>query len=83
MRTLAEVQQAARVAQALIRVLVDIGGHVGPDENFAERDATKWFEEMKRKDVLSISSGLLRLTQDADDMTGKGTGWFNLYVQVA
>jgi hypothetical protein len=83
MRTLAEVQKAAREAQALIRVLVDIGGHSGPTENFAEKDATDWFEEMKRKDVSSISSGLLRLTQDTDDETGKGTGWFKLYVQVA
>ena len=83
MRTLAEVQKAAREAQILIRLLVDIGGKRGPGENAAEKDATNWFERMKRQNLSSISSGLLKLTQDVDEETGKGTGWFNLYVQVA
>jgi len=81
MRTLAEVQQAAREAQILIRILVDIGGKIGPEENAAVEDATRWFEEMTGTDSSSIESGRLRLTQDLDD-DGKGTGWFGLYVEV-
>jgi hypothetical protein len=84
MRTLAEVQKAARNAQVLIDVLVTVGHQLGPDpsDRHAEESATRWFEEMKGTDSRSIESGLLRLTQDLDD-DGKGTGWFNLYVQVS
>ena len=80
MRTLAEVQQAAREAQVLIRVLVDVGGHSGPTENCAEKDAADWFKEMTgtKRSTLSIGSGLLCLERDPDDM-----GFFTLYVQVS
>ena len=83
MRTLAEVQKAARHAQILIDILVEIGGQEGPapDDRHAVESATRWFEEMKRDDISSIESGLLRLIQDVDE-DDKGTGWFELYVNV-
>ena len=84
MRTLAEVQKAARAAQILIRLLVDIGGKDGPAEDTAVANATQWFGEMKstKKKTSSIESGLLRLEQYMDEKTGKGMGIFALYIQV-
>jgi hypothetical protein len=79
MRTLAKVQKAARAAQVLIDILVDIGGKNGPTGKHAVEDATRWFGEMNgsKASTLSIEAGLLCLCRDADDM-----GFFTLYVQV-
>jgi hypothetical protein len=82
MRTLAEVQKAAREAQILIDILVEIGGKDGPakDDRHAVQSATEWFEEMKDTSTSSIESGLLMLTQYVENDVG--TGYFQLYVQV-